>query len=815
MFRLNGFLIILLLLLNFIVYGQSTKTTHSISGRVLDSETKIQMPGAKIVLKKVQDSVIINGSITDREGNFKIDNLKVGNYRMQISFLGYKTIIKSFSIDEKNNSINIGNIELIQSSIRTSEIEVTAQRELIQTAIDKKVINVEQMAANTGGTALDLLQNVPSVDVDIDGNVSLRGNDNVKILINGRPSSMTGSEVLQQLPGSTIESIELITNPSSKFDAEGQSGVINIVLKKNQNKGINGMVSATAGTLDKYIGSINLNYRTGSFNFYTNYDTRYFRMTGTSDKNQNTIYEDLFRNLLQNEEFSRNGYSHNFKLGIDYDIDNLNSISTSVLYNNGIRKSDEKMNNIISIPNINTQTTNTRSLESYPMNSFDYILSYKHNFNKKQHDLTIDLFYMPSFRDGETNIFQSEFNNDNYINTQQLTSNNSNKQNWVLQSDYINPFSKDSKLEAGFKISNLTNRMDYEYFDIINNEYIIDKIRSNKYEYTELISAAYTSYSNAIGNFKYQVGIRIESTNQTNHYSMPQDTGTEKQYIDFFPSGFLQYDIDDFNSFQINYTRRLKRPSIRNQNPFIDYEDPLNLEKGNPDIEPEYSNNYEISHILQLKKTTFNTTLYYRQVDGAISRWQELLDTTNGITISYPKNMNKSQSLGFDCIVSHEFFKQWRADANFSYFYYNIDGSVARFDNNNKPISDSSFSSNTNSWTLKINSTINLWGIADLQITGNYRSPIASAQGIRKSSYFVDMGIKMDILDKKGTISFRVSDVFNTQKWESESYGNGIESTSSFKRTSQTAFLGFTYRFNDYKRQKEKIKSENGSDDDF
>jgi outer membrane receptor protein involved in Fe transport len=538
-------------------------------------------------------------------------------------------------------------------------------------------------------------------------------------------------------------------------------------------------------------------------------------MLGKGLLNQNTINSTgNYTNLFQDDEFSRKGYSHNLKFGMEYYLDDFNSFSGSVLFNTGTRDGSEVRTNTFTDGSlVNNYETNTSEL--FPMNSFDYRLGYKHNFGKRNNDLTVDFIYTPTTRNHTLNLYDPwppVTSSDSITNTTNFIDNKA----YVLQSDYINTFDKDTKIEAGLKVSYKDINNDYGYNNIINNVTIPNAALSNTFDYREFITALYASYSGTLGSFKYQAGLRSEYTSLNNRLLKPTDTTTHKNYLDFFPSAFLQYNFDEINAIQLNWTRRIDRPNPRQLNPFTDYSDPLNLEKGNPDLDPQYSNNFELGYLWISGKTTINPTAFFKYRTGDISDWKELIDSTNGITMTIPRNMNKSQSYGLDFIISHEFFKGWHADGNFSYFKQELFGSVPRTDAFNHILPDSSFTNSSNSWTMKLNTVVNLFGLADLQMSANYNSPVVTAQGTRDANWWADMGLKMDVLEGKGTINLRVSDIFNTQRWVHSSIGPGFYDTTNWKRVSQGAFLGFTYRFNDYKKAKDKHNGDNpGMDEDY
>ena len=774
-----------------------------ITGKLFDKENGKALKGSRVSALSIRDSSVVGGAVSDNSGSFVIANLKSGTYFVKASYTGYKDFSSgSLAIDDKQNNIDLGQIDLAVSSFNTSGVNVSADREAIQTGIDKKIINVDRMGASIGGTAIDILQNVPSVTVDVDGNVALRGNQNVQILIDGRPSGLTGSQILEQLPASSIETIELITNPSAKYDATGQAGIINIVMKKKLDNGLNGLLTFNAGTIDRYIGSLNLNYRFSDVNIYANFDTRFFNMTGTGSLNQNSILSATADSINMSylnrfEDFRRRGNFNNFKVGADFNLAHKYTASLSLMYNFGSRNGNENFR--FNSGTSNQARDNTFFRDVYgnnPMNTYDIAGSFKKTFDSKKHVLSLDYLYSSSQRQGSQEMLQRLTPNDLPY-SMQRDSNLSDNRVFNVQLDYVLPFTGESKFETGLKTVIRNVDMNYKFldFDSTSNDYILNTFVSNEFVYDENIIAGYASYSGEIDDFAYQAGVRAEYTKVLGDQKTINKS-FQKDYIDFFPSAFVKYKLSQLNQIQLSYTRRINRPSFRQLNIFVDYEDPLNLESGNPDLNPEFVHSIEFTHDIKFGKTNLISSLFYRNTEGEIAEIRTMTDSNT--TFTTYQNLLSGKEIGTEFILQQTFSDYWKADGSFSYYYTSFDG-------DSKYIRDLS---ENYSWNVRLNNSIKVMDDVDLQITGNYNAPEIEAQGRTDEVYWADLSLKINVLNGNGTINFRFSDIFDTMKWGAVTNGNNFSSEFSHKRMSQAVFLGFTYKINDYKKQAPKPRGD-------
>ncbi len=820
--RISSVIVLISCLLNLqLIYGQNRPRGGEgrpamarngiLTGTVLDAQTDTPLEYVNIALYRQRDSSLVDGSITGSKGDFRIEKLPPGRFFAKLHFIGYPVrVIDSIVLRPDNPEVNIGVIRMQLSSSSLKGVEITERRSGLEYNLDKKVINVEQNIANSGGTAVDIMRTIPAVQVDIDGNVSMRGSSNITILVDGRPSAIVS---LDELPANMIERVELVTNPSARYDPEGTSGLINIVLRKQKAPGVNGQVSANIGTGDKYMTSVNLNFRKNKLNLFTAYDFRKFGHSGTSLLERTTTTRDTVSMLTQNGESNRNGYFHNVRLGADYFINPKNTLSLTTLVNWRNFSGYDVTGNLTRRDTVSTYFDRTSESNS-GNNGAEATLSYKKTFDNRVQELTSDIFYS-----------YSEGNNDNLINQyypagqlgsfnqHQNTRSNTYRNALTAQVDYVHPAGQ-GRLETGYKLSLNRNDMDYRYFnnDGLTAGWIEDATKTNHYVYEEMLNSVYGIYSNMIGEeFTYQAGVRVEQAN-TRSNQITQDSIYEKSYFSVFPSVHLKYEPWKDHSFQISYSRRVNRPGPRTLNPFIDYSDPLNLSAGNPTLNPEYVNALELGYYGQVKKTTLNANIFYRNTDDVVAR---VMTVTNDTSFTTYRNQDKAYAYGMELIVTQQIIKWWRLNANWSYFRTRFEG--ADLSNETKE---------NDSWTFRANSMMQIPSIADIQISFRYNAPVVftpsisgyrgggGTQGKRDEEYSVDMGIKRDFFHGKGSLNIRFRDIFNTERSRVTSYGDNFVSFSERTRDSRMVFVGFTYRFNDFKRRQERER--NGQDmEDF
>lgn len=768
-----------------------------ITGKLVDNASGKPMEYGNISVYSMKDSSIAGGSISDAKGYFIVDKLKPGPYKIKIDFIGYSRFVTTAKVNPQTPSVNIGTIKLKPASTQLNEVVVSSEKPLVEFSLDKKVINVDKNIVTAGGSATDILRNTPSVSVDMDGNVSLRGSTNLTILVDGRPSMLSGSDkaaILEQIPANTIETIELITNPSAKYDPEGMAGIINIKTKKEKRDGTNGLVTLNYGTWEKYGASLNLNRRTGKFNFYANYDYKNNDRNGKRIQDRIFYMNDTVVSIYDinstNESYNR---SHTFKGGLDYNINPMNSLSLSGTYRMGGHPGgDFNTNKIYDYTNSLVTDYKRDEVSDEKNNSIDISLGYKKKFEMKDRELTADLYYSSRNEDEENSYIQNNFLP--VYNTPEQKSNNIGKNsNITFQTDYLTPLNEKSKFGAGLKYMMRSTDDDYKFnnYDTITDYFLVDTNLSNRFKYTDQVIAAYSTFSMEWKKFSFQAGLRAEQTYQFGEQkTMNQDFTNE--YFSLFPSAHTSYSLPKDNKLQISYSRRINRPSIHSMNPFIDASDPLTLHTGNPYLKPEFINSYEVGHIKDWKKFSLTSSLFYKQTDNVVSRYR-IIDTTGVITVM-PINVAKATSYGFDFVVSTSPYKFLRLSGDFSWFKTTLDGSNL----------DTDLTSSIFSYNGKLNASIYLPKNFSMQLNCMFEGPSVMAQAIRKEFYTFDAGIRKDFKNKKISLSLRVSDIFNTMRFRIVTDDPSLKANMEFKRESRVAYFTLTYRINEGVKQKDR-----------
>ncbi|HMS64254.1 MAG TPA: TonB-dependent receptor [Ignavibacteria bacterium] len=785
-----------------------------ISGLVSDSKSNLPVQAADISLMRIKDSTIVTGASTDEAGKFLIEDVSFGRYKILIRMIGYKPAnVNGIFINDRNSEVNLDTIKIIASSeIETDVIEIESEKSMVEFRGDKKIFNVGDDISNAGGNALDVLKNIPSILVDVEGNVSLRGTQNIKIMVDGKQFGLEGSSrnaVLQQIPATSIESVELITNPSAKYDPEGTSGILNIILKKKSGFGYNGSININAGTADKYNGGINLNMKSDKFNYYLgyNYTDNNNTISGSSYRQNLFPTESVFINQLTNGNVK--SYSNLIKGGIEYNLNPKNSLSLNLNYVN--RKSDRSESNNYDYLSINYDT-----VESYITNNFstddgynfDLSLNYNGKFKSPKQTLYGEITYSNSNEEDIFNSFETFFIPVNAT-PGKLNNYENDKSNLLnLQLDYEMPLGKETKLETGYRGIFRKNDNDFrsESFDYNLNFYVPDLLSSNRYIYDENINAVYGIYSGSVKDFNYSFGLRSEYTS-TNGRLEVSNAETSSDYFNVFPSASLSQKLSASQEIQLTYSRRINRPNIRNLNPFVDETDPANIRVGNPFLTPEFTNSYELSYINYFPFAVITPSLFLRNTTDEISRYRFVTDSN--VTVTTFLNLNSSYTYGLDLIINSQILKWWNVNGNFSFYQTEVDAENIV----------SGLVNETNSWSARASTSMNIPDIVDVQVSYFYTGKRISATGTMQPMQSVDLTLNKNLLDNKMSFGFRIADLFNTLKFTGNIAAENYIQDFSRRRNSRTAFLTFTYNFgtkdkSDNRKNKKPAKREREQDGD-
>jgi outer membrane receptor protein involved in Fe transport len=780
--------------------GREIPSIATIEGIVVDQTTGLPIEYANVVLISRRDSSMAAGGITDSKGSFKIENIKLGRYRLKVSFLGYQAkVIDSVMLSFKEPKKDFGMVSLQPSIKNLNEVQVSAEREAVETSLDKKVYNVEKMMNVIGGTAVDVLAQIPSINVDVEGNVSLRGSNNFTILIDGKPSGMMAAnrdEVLAQIPANTIDRIEVVTTPSARYDAEGTTGIINVVLKKNKLDGLNGSLQVGAGTGDKFDGSLNLSYRYKKLNAFVSYSYRHdLRFRKGFNNRFNTLADTAFYNF-QDTYGNNLSQSNNLRAGFDYDISPKLTLGHSSTYSIRNNSGAEGQGNFFRDQNFNFQDYFTRgSFETRKNDSYDGTLSLKYKFAKPRQELSADFTYSNdvNYRNGEyqNRYFFANGTSKPRQNTDQFIRPDGSAEVMVAQLDYTQPVKK-SRLEAGFKQTNRSLRSSFllRDFDTVSNTWVTNTLRSNDFKYSDQVTAAYLSWGTLFKGIKIQAGLRSEYT-QLQGELLTNGKRFSQEYLSFFPSMFLVKEFKDKGQeVSLNYSRRISRPDSRALNPFIDYSDPINLRTGNSSLQPEFTHSFELGYLKQAEKFTFTSSLFARRTDNSVSRFRRFLNDSSlsilpGSTLTTMENIAISEALGVETNLKNQWSKQLESNFGFSWNYNRI---LANNLENNLSNSGGAFD-------LRLMIQYKLTKLTSFQINSNYSSARPTAQGSMRPIYGTDISIKREFLKKKNLIlTVNLSDIFDTRQFQFDMQNQFFQQDFLRKRETRVLSASLVYR---------------------
>lgn len=778
-------------------HAQVDTTGGSVSGKLVDAVNNQPLSFATVSLIRKSDKHPVKGIQTDMNGNFTLAGINDGLYTLHATYVGYLTYIRdTISITPQKRNIQLGNIKLSQGKGLLKEVVISAQKSQIQLGIDKKSFNVDQSLVSQGGSVTDLLTNVPSVQVDVNGNISLRGSTNVKVLINGKESALTGgdiSDILQSIPASAIETIEVITNPSSKYQAEGDSGIINIILKKNAQKGFTGSASASAGSQNTYNGTVNLAYQNSKVNIYSNYSYRRGDRIGngtidkTTTSNNGTIQT---QDQAANQKFTFTG--QNIRSGIDVYLSPKTTLGLSNNINIRNRNRFQNGNTFINQNDSLLQRIDQNNISNGHGTNVDFSLDFDHKFKKKDEELTANIDYGIDKNNNFDN-FQSDYNYyypPSYFPSVQNNTTIGTQHNWNFQSDYTLPL-KNGKLEAGVRstINNNNSNFISDTLNIATGGFNYNPFLSNDFIYKQNINAIYTNYEHTFGNFSIQGGLRLEDAHIRTQLIDSTTTNNKQDYIRLYPTLFLTEKLSDNQTLQLSYSRRVTRPNSRQLSPFIDESNRLNYSQGNPHLLPQDTHSFELSYINYWKAVTLTSSLYYRLTYDNIQQITIPLTPANrDTTLTQFENIKSATNAGYELIAKVSPTQQLDLTANVNVYYRSIQGDPAL----------GLLSTSGYSWNGNITANIKPVKKLGIQIRADYQGPQVIPQGTMKAIYGVDGGIRYD-LTKTLNLSINSRDIFNTRHFVSDISYNTPSFTStqvSDRRFSTRVILAtISYRF--------------------
>ena len=785
------------------VYAETEKGAQ-ITGKVIDASTKQGMEFANISLRKTGSKEFIKGTVSDQLGAFRLDGVSNGNYVVAVSVVGYATFEKELTIGTGQKTINLRNILLKEDTQLLNEVQVVGQRSQMKFEIDRKVFNVDQSLATAGGSASDVLGNIPSVQVDPEGEVSLRGNSSVTVWINGKESGLSAdnrAQILEQLPAESIERVEVITNPSAKYNPEGTAGIINIVLKKNRKAGYYGSLQAGVDTRGGYNAAGNVNFSSGKFESFVNVGTRVRKSEGEGYTNRQNLDDNgnpvSYLNQLRNDEDTRKPVI--FRAGTTYHATDKDHFSFNGFGLLGRGDETDWLNYTSNIPGSFTSSLRT-SAEKRKMNIGNFEIGYKRDFSEKS-NLDLSASYNLLNITPESSFLQvSNYAGGTSTSSYQFQENVMKPRKWEFQADYVTEFGEQNKIEAGYKGEFLTSKSKVStYSGTSEGNAAFNEGLYNNFTYDQNVNALYATYSKRINRFGIQLGLRGEhtrtNTNSLGYNQSETDHPAYKDdYFSFYPSAFLSYQLPSNNELQLNYTRRVSRPWGGQLNPFVNLTDSTNISYGNPLLLPQYSNSLELNYIKNWENHTLSASLYYRNTDNVIQR---ISYRDGDIMKSTFENIAKTQSAGTELILKNNLFRMIDLTSTLNFYYNKLDGFSYLPAGATTPVvgeADEDFS-----WSARIIANVMLpWGVS-LQATGDYNSRELVAQGYRKANHAIDLGLRKSFLDRKLSLTINTRDLLNSRKRETITSGSGFSQESVFARSGRTVGFTLTYNFGNMK----------------
>ena len=793
---LHGFIFSLVF---FFSYGENL--SGHIAGKVIDDETGDPLEYVSVAIFTAHDQELITGTITEVDGKFFVKNLDQGDYFVEISFIGYETqLIEDIVVDSRRSKIELGQISLPRAIEQLSEIEIVADEMSIEYKIDRKVINVSQQLTAASGNAIDILENLPSITVDAEGNVALRGSTGFMVLIDGRPTVLESSEALQQIPSNSIENIEIITNPSAKYNPDGTAGIINVITKKNKLEGLTGTANLNYGNFNRYGAGFLLNYTNKKWSVFFGGDLNNNERPGYESNERITTKNDT--TFFTRSQGNENGRRHTWILrgGLGYNITDRDIFDFEFNYGYSIseRWSDQDYEEGIEPAGILNEYTSynlgERGGHFYSLNS-----SFQHDFKGKNHNLIAQVQFRSRISE-EFSINQLT-DTDDEITSGQL--NTEDGPSDVLQTnlDYTRPIGESNKLEVGYqsRIGRSGDKTELYWYNPENGDYEIQPEYSNDTEYSRDIHSLYGIYAGEKGKLGYQIGLRGEYTYRViNSLNIDGDFVIDR--FDYFPTLHSSYKLPADQQIMASYSRRIERPRSYYLEPFITWSDAFNVRQGNPGLKPEYIDALEVAYLKEIGEHSISMEGYYRIANNKVERIRSVYQ--DNVMLSRPENVGQDFSLGIEAAFSLNFFKWWKIDLSGNFYDYRLEASLE----------EQNFDRQSFNWNTRLSNTFRFLEGNRIQLNSRYNSATVTAQGRRGDYWTADIAVSQEFWEKRMTGILQVRDLFGRVIQEQTS--SGIDFYSYGEDYNEAPQISFTlnYRFNNYKS---KDRGRRGNDDDF
>jgi outer membrane receptor protein involved in Fe transport len=793
--RETTFLFFILLFITPLIGWAQTpvKGITTIKGYLVEESSGNPIEYANVVLYTESDSQLVTGCISGHEGAFVLTEVAEGTYYLMVTFIGYQTFkVKSISVLKKQKMLDLGKLELKASAMDLDEVSIQADKSMVEYKVDKKVVNVSGNPSLVGGTAADALRDVPSVSVDIDGNVMLRGSGNFTVLIDGKPTVLSGNDLLKQIPVAAIEKIEVMTNPSAKYDPQGNTGIINIITKKDSDQGFSGLINLTLGTGQKATGSVSLNYKRKKTNYFLKLDMQRNRYRQQSELYRESYLSDTMNKLLQTTDRDMLSNRHSVKIGADYNHSAYSSFSVSgelglIDFDRGFTTTYHQWYDPELIH------TYFKSENDFNVYGWYYAANASHSYKfKKKKDASITSTLLYSSWMGNRDEFQHEFLTDkDYViksSSSEVRRLEEEVKNYLqIKSDFVWPVKK-GKIEAGFQIAHrpVIAGIVKEDFNPVSSVWVYDSVFSNELTYYQDVFATYFLYTGELKGFQYQLGIRPEFTDRL----MDQKTLNKKypfRKMEFFPSFALTKSLKNNQQLQFSYSRRVNRPNEHHLNPFPDYADRYVTSLGNPALEPEYTNSFELNYVKRMKIGMIAVEAYYRQQNNAFQRY--ITQEDDGYLVVHFQNIERYTSAGIDLSANLALKKWWRLAGSVSAFNYQMEGDIVNVD----------LPENAFTFVGRANSIFTFSAKSRLQIYGSYNAPAWESQGIRKAFVSLGAAYRHEFFKRKLGVTLSINNPFGLFVYASEMNDPLFHSTFSMNNEANVITLGLSYKINNYK----------------
>lgn len=791
--------------------GESEKAytikSYKLSGTLVDAEQQKPLEYATIGIFEPDSEELIVSDVTDFDGNFSMKIIE-GTYDIRFEYISYES--KTLENVVVNSNKDLGKINLKFKSNELGEVTVVSETTQLEVRLDKKIYTLGQDLTVAGGTVTEALENVPSVSVDIEGGISLRGNENVRILINGKPSALAGfgnTDVLQQLPADAIEKVEVITSPSARYDAQGTAGIINIVLKREKTLGFNGSLRLQTGTPLNNRAAANLNWRTSKFNFFGNIGYSHRKSPGNASFESNFIDNDLDR-IIENRDYSRNRKDFNYNIGATYFFDYNTSFTASYFGRTG--EDQDLTNNQTTVFDQEGFVNDRQRLEREFEDEESYQVSL--NFNKKfdddGHELDTEFQYSEDSELATANITEEVIDGNDLFIPDEFVREREDQTEYLLQADYVRPMGE-AQFEAGFRV-NLENTKEpfFREFEEAENEVVIDTVLTNNFEFDENVYAAYAQYGNKFGDFSFLLGLRYEYTQlqgkTTSEYDLSVfeellgedvDLNFDNRFDGIFPTLNLIYELGEDENITLGYNRRINRPRGWYLNPTPSLSSRTNIFQGNPSLRPAFANAFDLGYLKRWdRKFTLTASVYYQRETDAFERIDEQIGETSdglGIVRTIPINLSTNQRMGFEVGTLYNPTKWLRLNWSINGFRFITDGFFNGQD----------FGVTNNSITSRFSTKVDLPYKIQWQTNINYRGPFENAQTKTKSITSVNLALSKDIFNDNATISVNVRDLFNSRFRDQFTTGPNFTRESEFQWRERQITATFIYRFNQNKKR--------------